>query len=301
MPREYPRVLESFFGHPWHILPEKLAEIQAVLLRRIDHGPNPAASFGDKPPGNDAGYQVIGAAGIIPIQGTISARPSMFEDYSGGTSSERIGQAVDAAANDGKVESIVLSIDSPGGSVHGMPENTAKVFAARKSKPVIAVANHTAASAAFWYGTQAGTFAVTPAGWVGSLGVVWPRLDASKAEEAAGVKYHMTTADGSPHKAEGDPGSPMSEAEEANRKGIVNAYFDQFLAGVAKGRGLKPATVQRDFGGGRMMLAQDALAARMVDRIATLEAIVGEINGAKTGRMKRKVSADMAAAGLPVA
>ena len=52
--------------------------------------------------------------------------------------------------NDPEVRAIVLDIDSPGGSTYGVSELANEIMAARGKKPVLAVANSLAASAAFW-------------------------------------------------------------------------------------------------------------------------------------------------------
>lgn len=308
MNRKYPNILSFFFGVPWAIRPEKLAEIQAVLVRRIERGAIPAAFEDDfaserrqQAERADAGYKLVGSAAVVPIQGTITPRPTLFADYSGGTSCEQIGRAVEAAANDPKAEHVVLDIDSPGGSCFGAPETWAKVFAARKLKPITAVANHEACSLAFGFATQAATVVVTPGGWVGSLGVIWPRTDETAMEEKLGLKTTMFVATGSPFKGEGRPDVPLTAEETAHRQQIVDTYYQQFLSAVSKGRGMKAEKIEKSFGGGRVVLADDALAAKMVDRIGTLEEIVGEVNGVRSGRMKRKVAAGLSRHGLPTA
>ena len=332
MQRKYPHVLAMFYGTPWAILPEKLAEIEAALWRRIASGPlvletpelteaararirddwaklhagtgrgevlawDDENGAGFTPSPNGPGYKLVGSAAVIQVYGTITPRPSVFSDFSGGASSEQLGRAVDAAAADPKAEAIVLDIDSPGGSVWGMPELTAKVLAARKAKPVHAVANHVAASAAYWIATQANTVAVTPAGWVGSVGCIWARMDDTKADEMAGLKTTYISA--GEFKAEGH--GAITDAELADKQAMVNAYYAQFVAGVAKGRGVSVAKVEKDFGQGRVKLPEAAIEARMADRIATLDQVVNEVNGVRTERTKRKVAADMARAGLPTA
>ena len=279
----------------------KLQEIEAVLRRRVVDGPKHVEPFvrpldyPDDPGPQGAGYQLIGSAAVVPIHGTISPRPSVFAGYSGGTSAEQIGRAVDAAAADPKADAIVLDIDSPGGAVFGTPEAGAKILAARKVKPVHAVANHMAASGAYWLATQATTLSVTPAGWVGSVGVIWPRLDDTKADEQAGLVWHYITA--GEFKADG--AGPMTAEESARRQVIVDEYYRLFGGAVATGRGVPAAKVEKDFGQGDVKLPADAIASRMADRVATLEQVLNEVNGVRTERTKRKVAADLAAKGLP--
>ncbi len=301
--RDYSNLIGAFYGAPWAILPAKLAEIEAVLLRRLAAGPLPLAAMPDpqRPSREDAGYQLFGSAAVVPVQGTITPRPSMFAEYSGGTSAEGIGRAVEAAAADPKADAIVLNIDSPGGHIAGIPEASAKILAARKLKPVHAVANHQAASAAYWLGSQATTFAVSPSAEVGSIGVIMATMDETKRHELLGVKYDLVSSTKSPYKTEGYPHVPMTEMGRAEIQRVVDQYAEQFIAAIAKGRGVRAGVIERDFGQGRMKMADEAVAAKMADRIASLETVVNEINGAKTARTKRRVAGDMAAAGLRTA
>lgn len=305
MKRSFPHVLAAFYGSAWAILPDKLREIEAVLLRRIDggaQGREPVAFDDDMPmPRSEQKrqYQMSGAAAIIPIHGTITPRPSVFADWSGGTSAEQIGRAVDAAAADPQASAIVLDIDSPGGSVFGLPETAAKILAARKAKPVYAVANHMAASAAYWFASQASEIAVTPAGQVGSVGVLWAHTDWSAFEETVGRK--TTYIHAGKFKVEGAPEFPLDADAAAEMQRVVDAYYAQFVAGVAKGRGVSAQKVEDKFGQGRMKLADEAVESRMADRVATLEQVVNEINSKRASRNAKRVAADLAALGLPTA
>ena len=85
---------------------------------------------------------------------------------------EAFGAAFDRAAADSSIGAIVLNIDSPGGSVYGVEELADKIYKARGTKPVYAVANSLAASAAYWIGSAASQLYVTPSGEVGSIGVL---------------------------------------------------------------------------------------------------------------------------------
>lgn len=305
-PHNFPHVLAAFYGSPWAILPAKLQEIEAVLWRRITGGAQPVEPVAfddpsdyDAPAKESKPYKLHGAAAVIPVHGTITPRPSLFSSWSGGTSAEGIGRAVEQAAADPQAEAIVLDIDSPGGSVFGMPEAAAKILAARKAKPIYAVANHVAASAAYWIATQANIIAVTPAGQVGSVGVIWAHTDVSQLDEKMGVKTTYVTA--GQFKAEGAQEHPLSPEARDEMQRVVNEYYAMFVGAVAKGRGVKAERVEKDFGQGRMRMAAEAVELRMADRVATLEQIVAEVNATRTAKTKRKVAADLAGHGMPTA
>ncbi len=267
-------VLADIGNTPWAITPVALF---GILSAYRDRGP---VSFRGSPRASDAdrGYVLVGNVAIIRVGGSIMPRASVFDELFGFTSHEAIGRATDAAVADRQVASIVYDIDSPGGTVYGMPEAADKVAAVGKVKPTIAVANHVAASAAYWYASQCGEVVVTPAGAVGCIGVLMRNVDETKALEREGVKDQLIPNDASPFKAEGWPQTPVTAEGIAYLKSQCNAYGAMFTDAVAKGRGIRSATVERDFGQGRMLLANAALTARMVDRIATLEDVIRDAN-----------------------
>jgi ClpP class serine protease len=117
-----------------------------------------------------------------------------MSEMSGGTSVQRFKQSLEAALADDKVTSIMLDIDSPGGSTDLIPEMAAQIRQARKQKPIVAMANTAAASAAYWLGSQASEFVVSPSGKVGSIGVFAAHTDVSEAEAKAGVKTTLISA-----------------------------------------------------------------------------------------------------------
>jgi signal peptide peptidase SppA len=312
-------VLGHLYGGVWAITPAKFSEIERVVKSRIDSGrgfdfdrdedgPTAAGRRGSNSPDN--GYTLFGSAAVVPISGTITPRPSMFSDYSGGTSANQIGAAVDAAVVDPNVSAIVLDIDSPGGYVAGITEAAAKIASANKQKPVTAVANHLAASAAYWLASQAGEIVVSPSAQVGSIGVLSAHVDETKLEEMAGVRTSLVHNSQSPFKTEGYPQVPLSIDARADMQRTVDALAQQFIDAVAKGRGIRSTTVERDFGQGRMKLAGEAVSARMADRVATLEQVVNEANragssrrGARAGTAEqelRLIAAEAAASGVRV-
>ena len=65
------------------------------------------------------------------------------------------------ALADESVSQILIDIDSPGGSVYGVAELAEDILSACSQKPVIAIANSLAASAAYWIGCSAAELYVT--------------------------------------------------------------------------------------------------------------------------------------------
>lgn len=313
MSRDFNHTLASFTGTPWAILPAKLDEMHAVLLARIArHGEanDPESRFYAGPRsgsgGDDRPFDQVGPVAVVGIRGVIMPRASMMTDFSGGVSAERLARSIDMAVADKTVSTILLDIDSPGGSVYGILEAGDKVYAARSSKRVIALANPVAASAAYWLAAQASEIVVTPSGEVGSIGIVAVHTDTSKADEIAGRK--MTVISAGEFKAERAPFQPLSEAARASWQESADQHYAMFLAAVARGRGISAAQVADRFGQGRMKLAAEAVKSGMADRIGTLQSVLQELvstapvirsGSSDAERRSRAMAVQFAEAGLP--
>jgi signal peptide peptidase SppA len=268
-PRE-PYLLMDAEAQPLRILPVEAAEASA-----------PASSSRSR----------AGAIAVLPLFGTIANRMGMMSDLSGGTSAEKFTQWFRSALADPAVHSIVIDIESPGGGVAGISELGDEIYQARGVKPVVEVANAQAASAAYWLGSQASEFVVTPSGEVGSIGVFAAHQDVSQALDKEGVK--VTYVQAGKYKTEGNPYSPLDEEAKAAIQTKIDAYYNQFVAAVARGRNTTAAKVISDMGQGRMLMAKDALNAGMVDRVATLDRTLQRLGAGRSTIKPKGMAAEV--------
>ncbi|HXT31367.1 MAG TPA: S49 family peptidase [Vicinamibacterales bacterium] len=287
---KYAAILRAAADTPWAIEREKLDAIMAFLALKASGADIDPTAAGVKMQGAPGGVRRAGAVAVIPIMGTIAHRASWLEGASGGTSTETIAAMLRAALEDPSVASIVLDVNSPGGSVSGVPELAAEIRAAREEKKIVAIANASAASAAYWLASQASEFWVTPSGKVGSIGVFAAHEDISKALEQEGV--NVTLVHAGKHKVEANPFGPLSEDARAAIQADVDAYYGMFTRDVAKGRGVSAAAVKSGFGEGRMVVADRAVAEKMADRVGTLDELLTKLVGRKQGNSMSAASND---------
>lgn len=252
-----------------------------ALIRSLGYGPHPLQPEGlarlmaalplalVAPATERAVARKQGAVVVIPVTGVITAKPGLFERYGLGSSAQTLGRELRAAVQDDEVKAVVLDVDSPGGTVAGVPELAAEIRAARGSKPIVAQANFTMASAAYWLGAQADEIVASPSAEVGSIGVYILHWDDSKFWEEMGMAPTLISA--GKYKTEGNPFEPLGEEARAHLQDKVDAVMALFVGDVAKGRGVSPATVREGYGEGRVLDAGPAKAAGMVDKIRTLE------------------------------
>jgi capsid assembly protease len=260
--------------HPLALDPRKLHEIEAFVKHRLQGGA-PIEGQVAATSRSGSGYSMLGSVAILPVFGTISQRMNMLSSFSGGTSTELLARDLRNALADPQVSTILLRIDSPGGSVYGVQEIADEIFKARSKKRIVAHADSLAASAAYWIGSQADEFYVTPSGEVGSIGVVAMHVDYSKMLGDAGV--NVTYIHAGAYKVEGNPYEPLGDEARDFQQSRVNDYHRQFVSAVARGRGVTISTVAKTFGQGRTYGADQALAARMVDGIKPFDTTIAAL------------------------
>lgn len=202
------------------------------------------------------------AAGQIGVFGVLGQ-----SDWYSDTDYQDIRANVRRALADPSVHTIDLVIDSPGGSVLGLPETADAIHAANRVKPVRAFVSGIAASAAYWLASQASSITLTPSGEVGSVGVLDLHTDITGALDQAGVKITAVTA--GPHKTERAPFTPLSEDAKAHMQSGVDAWYGDFLSAIKRGRGAR-VPANSTFGNGRMLSSREAVAAGMVDFVSSL-------------------------------
>jgi signal peptide peptidase SppA len=228
---------------------------------------------------------VKGKVGAIQILGPVEQRYTSNMAKTGGTSTEEVGIALDALLADNSVGAIVLDIDSPGGSSYGTEELSDKIYNAREQKPIYAIANSMAASAGYWIASAAEFLAVTPGGDVGSVGVYAIHVDESKALEKEGIS--VTAIHAGKFKVEGAPWAPLTEEARTHFQESVNVTYSKFLGALKRNRGTTLENVRENYGQGRLLNADDAVAAGMADRAMTIDDLFSKLlGGGQSGQKK---------------
>jgi len=166
--------------------------------------------------------------GIVPVKGVIGKGLYPVEKLLGAADVDDIGQALESFNRDPNVRAIFLDVDSPGGTVTGIPELATAV--AGLEKPSLAFTSGLAASAAYWIASQADTLLTTPSASVGSVGVYMPFLDASVAFAQRGLFVEVIKA--GRYKGVGLPGTSLSDDDRALLQDRVDQIHGLFKSAV---------------------------------------------------------------------
>ena len=269
-----PHLAARLFGVPLAIHRPKLDVILAVLGPRVGLA-DLAAAPGHTPPQRDSSATSGSSPGVavIPIHGTLVRRTVGLEAESGLTSYTGLAAQLDAAIGNPAVSAILLDIDSPGGESGGVFDLADRIRAASQVKPVWAVANDMAFSAAYALASAASRVFVSRTGGVGSIGVIAMHVDQSEKDAQDGV--HYTAVFAGDRKNDLNPHEPISSEAHAFLKAEVNRIYGLFVDTVARHRGIEASAV-RDTEAG-LFFGQAAVAMGLADAVGTFDEALAQL------------------------
>lgn len=222
-----------------------------------------------------------GAVAVIPVRGVIVPREDRYSPFFGEVGAEDTAERVRAAVADNRVKAIVLDIDSPGGNVNGVTEANALIRSLRGKKPIVAHADWTMASAAYWIGCAADEIVASPSAQVGAVGVISMYADVQEMMKLAGVK--MTPYAKPADKADGWGYWENTDKFDARMKQEINDLYAQFVADIRASRdGSDAAAIEADWAG--VYIAKRAKLLGMVDKVRAMsETFAAYTTTANTG------------------
>ncbi len=289
-----PHLATRIFNTPLLIHQPKLETILAVLGSRIGLSGGAvitpeitaAAAMQAK------SYPVQADICVIPIIGTTVRRCSGLDAISGLTSYAEIEEEFALALADPSCSGILLDIDSPGGEVGGLFDLADMIFEARGQKPIYAVANEDAFSAAYAIASAADRVYVTRTGGVGSIGCFMAHCDMSAADQKDGLKYSFIFAgakkvDGNPHESLSDSAREMMQAE-------VDRIYDLFSGTVARNRKMPLQSVKQTQAG--LYFGEDGVFARLADAVGTQADAINDMRAQLSQARQSSFSAAAASA-----
>ncbi len=297
------RVAERALNRPLLILPDKVPLILAVLEGRIplaagveapasDLSLEAAASLLSPSASRFVGSQVeygedgrpkrglpyrLTEAGVavVTVTGSLVNRGAWLGASSGLTSYEGVGFQIESARRADNVGAIVLDVESPGGEGQGAFEIAAAVRAAAADKPVYAVVNGVAASAAYALVSGATRIVTIPSGVSGSIGVVMVHADYSRKLDRDGVTPTLIFSGA--HKVDANSLQPLPKEVKADLQAWCDEYYELFIETVAAGRkGLTPEAIRATEA--EVFTGREAVSRGLADEIGTFDDVLAELS-----------------------
>jgi ClpP class serine protease len=197
----------------WDIYPQADVAARASVAAYVRH----CAEHGiEQGPAMDAGrdglpIRVDEGVAIIPLMGPMMRRAGPIAARYGIAGTDGVRLAIESAVADDDVDQILLRIDSPGGSVSGLDQLGDAISAAKK--PVTALVDGMAASAAYYVASQADRIVLGRNDLVGSIGTRMMLYDFSRQFENDGVE--AVPIDTGKHKSAGALGTKITDEQRA--------------------------------------------------------------------------------------
>ncbi|BBQ24626.1 S49 family peptidase [Aeromonas sp. WP2-W18-CRE-05] len=247
----YPHLASQVFGCPLYVTQEVLAGVKSLLMPRMLGNQIEVMAADDLPDGlepkqlearSESQYRVEGLA-VIPLHGILVARRSQIDNACTELTSYEWARAqIATALADERVKEIVLDINSGGGHAVGCKELADYIYAERSVKPITALVNFSAYSAAYFIASACSKVVVSETGGCGSVGVIMEHMEVSKWEEEVGLKF--TTFYRGDRKKDGTPHEPLSDGAMAAINHRMDQAYDLFISSVARYRGLSVEQVK---------------------------------------------------------
>ncbi|EAO1993186.1 S49 family peptidase [Salmonella enterica] len=288
-----PHLADQIFGVPQYATRQLMETVKSVIVPRLQ-GVTETDITLDVPSGGSAGQSGVpqqSGVAVIPVHGILVPRRGQIDAACTElTSYERLRSQIYAALNDPSVSEIVLDINSGGGMATGCKELADYIFASRDSKPVTAIVNFNAFSAAYFLASACGQVIVSQTGGVGSVGVLLEHMETAGMEAQMGIKF--TTFFRGDHKNDGSPHEPLTDLAIAAINARMDDMYQVFTTSVAEYRGMDVQAVTDTQAA--IYQGQQAIDAGLADLLMPPQDAINMIaqrNTVKTGKSSIQVRA----------
>lgn len=207
--------------------------------------------------------------GVLEVHGTMSS-DGMDVNYN----QKWLLEQIDTMMKDPENQGMVISIDTPGGSVYTVDELYLKIkeYQTATKRPVYAYMESMAASGGYYIAAPADKIYANRNCWTGSIGVtIGTVYDITELLKNLGVKTVTITA--GTNKAMGSATEKLTDEQKAIYQSLVDEAYGQFVDIVAEGRKMDRNRVVL-LADGRIYTAKQALEKGLIDVIATRDEAV---------------------------
>jgi len=277
-----PLIAQEIFNTPLLIHPNKLDAIIYGLQDRFGvhvDKPEPGLFTTQQGERKEGGYRIIDGVGVLDIFGALAHRGGIEADSTYILGYQDVARQFEAAINDINVNAVLLNIDSPGGSVSGCFDLADKIYEARGTKPIIAMASDTMTSAAYAIGSAADEVYVSRTSNVGSIGVVMRHVDWSKMMENDGVSVTYIFA--GDHKVDGNPYEPLPDSVKDSLQADINNVYELFVETISRNRDIKAEDVRETQA--QVYLGQEAIGVGLADGVSTPDKLISRLAAENRG------------------
>ncbi len=203
---------------------------------------------------------------LIPVKGAITSEEVPFFPVPRVTSAGEVIGFLEEVKRNKRIKSIILEINSPGGTPYSCKEIAQTVKGIKKA--TVAWIKESATSGAYWIASSCDRIVADALSTLGSIGVASIRPDFSELMKKFGIDVKtMTTGI---YKTLGLPFKKSTPREKEVLEKEIKIIHKNFMEEVTRNRGLKKK-VAREVAKGKVYLGEEAKALGLVDYLGGRE------------------------------
>jgi protease IV len=209
-----------------------------------------------------------GHVALVEVRGAIASGRTRRTPMGRQVGSDSVGAALRAASTDEHVRSVVLQVESPGGSAVASDAIWREVCRVRDAgKPVVVSMGVAAASGGYYIACPADVIVALPSTLTGSIGVFGGKMVVRELFDRLGLTTG-TVSQGS-RALMFSPRRGFTDQERERLAATIDAIYEDFVAKVAQCRG-RPVAEIESIARGRVWTGSDALGIGLVDELGGL-------------------------------
>jgi protease-4 len=205
---------------------------------------------------------------LIDVEGVLGFSASSSGLFAGRANAvDELVARLERAENDGRVEAVVLRINSPGGTVASSETMYREVrrFREKTGKPVVVSMAEVAASGGYYLSLAADRVLAQESTITGSIGVIFQTLNFSRGMGMIGIEGRAVTS--AKNKDIANPLAPPRDEHYAILQSTVDEFYKGFRNLVKERRTTIAPDRFDELTDGRIMTGKQALDAGLVDEL----------------------------------
>lgn len=266
-----------------------LSLYQEYIARREAVDNASLLSYAEQDTGSTYNFELLGNIGVIDVTNTLTNDDSIFTALMGDTSYNQIRRGLIEAFSNPDVHTILLNIDSGGGTPAGLDDIARLVKQVTAAgKPVYSYSGGTMASAAYYLGAAAAKVYAGEMATVGSIGVLSIHKDMSAMYNKDGID--VTVFRSGTEKALSNPYEKLTlQAKEVIQE-RMDTLYNVFVNTVAEFRHVSPETVLNNMANGREFIGRQALDAGLIDGVMPLDSLIAQLQSAIDTNIHKEIT-----------
>lgn len=225
---------------------------------------------------NPVTYDLVGNVALVGIEGNTIARSSFFSQIFGIPSYEDIKARFVQAHDDPEVKSVLMAIDTQGGTSEGIFSLSRFIYDFNKKvMPVVSYDLSSQNSAGLVYGSAAGQMVADYEAEIGSIGAIFVHREITEALKMDGIK--ATVFRSAPYKALGTPYEKLTDLAKKEIETHLMMSHNKFVETLSHNTGVEESKVHT-WATGKVFQAKEALNMGLLDSIQPIENVIAKLN-----------------------